>query len=79
MWYVCMCVCVCVCVCVEIRFCVICKHRGRDLEACLCVDRLSCIWICVGRDQNVFVRIDVYACETRRYEGSSRVVWGVCR
>jgi len=37
------------CVCVEIRLCVICKHRGRDLGACLCVDRLSCVWVCVGR------------------------------
>jgi len=34
------------CVCVEIRLCVICKHRGRDLGACLCVclKRWSCVW-----------------------------------
>ena len=50
-------------VCVEIRLCVICKHRGRDLGACLCVDRLSCVWVCVGRDQSVFGRIEVYVCE----------------
>ena len=64
------------CVCVEIRLCVICKHRGIDLGACLCVDRLSCVWVCVGRDQSVFGRIEVYVCERWRYEGSSRVVCG---